>query len=649
MYYYEVLVSSPRYHGDSALTYEFNDLLAIGSVVVVALQRQNVLGVVRNKVEKPSFVTKPITELVTQGGLPNYLLELIDWLKDYYPAPLGQLLGMFLPASLLKNSKTKPQTKKETENSKKELPKLTLTSDQKKAVQSIMANKSRASLLHGDTATGKTQVYLELAKKIIDEGQSVIVLTPEIGLTSQLVNSFNQQFSGHVHLLHSNLTPLQRRRTWLSIARSKEPLIVIGPRSALFSPLKNVGLVVLDEAHDSAYKQEQAPYYQATRVAAKLSELHQARLVLGSATPLISDYYTFATKGLPIVRMEQIATDSAANSADIKVVNLRDQQQFSRSSWLSDRLVAALTDNLEKNQQSLLFLNRRGSARLILCKVCGWQAVCPRCDLPLTYHGDRHEILCHTCGFSDNVPTSCPVCQANDIIFQGIGTKSLFAEVARLFPKARISRFDGDNKKSERLEAQYETILNGEVDILVGTQMLGKGLDLPRLGLVGIVMADSSLSFPDYTAEERTFQMITQVLGRISRGHLAGQAIIQTYHPDSPLIDSAIKKDYQKFYEGQIKERKLYDFPPFKYALKLHCSRASSKAAELAATKLADELSKTVSKIKIIGPSPAFIEKKNNQYHWQIIVMAAERSRLVTIIKDLSSNWYYDIDPSHLL
>lgn len=649
MYYYEVLVSSPRYHGENALTYEFSELLKEGVVVIVALQRQNVLGVIKKAVDKPGFATKPIIQVVDKDGVPSQLLQLVDWLKDYYPAPLGQLIGMFLPASLSQIRKRSPKIEIDIKKTQKQPSKFNLTSDQQKAIKAILANKSRATLLHGDTATGKTQVYIEVAQKIVESGRSIIVLTPEIGLTSQLVNSFSQQFPGYVYLLHSNLTPAERRKAWQAVASSKSPIVVIGPRSALFSPLKNVGLIVLDEAHDSAYKQEQAPYYQATRVAAKLSDLHQAQLILGSATPLISDYYTFKSKDLAIIRMKQIATETIANNADVKVVNLRDQKEFSRSAWLSDSLINSLADNLKLNQQSLLFLNRRGSARLIMCKVCGWQAACPRCDLPLTYHGDSHQMLCHTCGFTENTPTSCPVCRANDIVFQGIGTKSLFGEVSRLFPKARIMRFDGDSKKSERLETQYETILSGEVDILVGTQVLGKGLDLPRLGLVGIVLADSSLYFPDYTAEERTFQMITQVLGRISRGHIAGQAIIQTYHPESLLIEAAVKKDYEKFYETQIVERKLYDFPPFKYVLKLHCSRTTSKAAELAATKLADNLRRSVSKIKIIGPSPAFIERKNNQYHWQIIIMAAERTRLVSIIQNLPSNWYYDIDPSHLL
>jgi primosomal protein N' (replication factor Y) len=426
-------------------------------------------------------------------------------------------------------------------------------------------------------------------------------------------------------------------------------LIVIGPRSALFTPLSNVGLVVLDEAHDVAYKQEQAPHYLASRVAATLARLHGAKLVLGTATPLITDYFTFSSKQLPILRMQSLAAATDDHELRAIVVNLRDTNLFTRSRWLSDPLLQMIETNLSKHEQSLIFLNRRGTARLVLCQQCGWQALCPRCDLPLTYHGDTHSLRCHTCGHREVTPAACPVCKATDIVFRSIGTKSLFDELSRLFPKARLQRFDSDNKKSERLEAHYTAVRDGEVDILVGTQLLTKGLDLPKLSLVGIVLADSGLYFPDYTAEERTYQMLSQVMGRVGRGHRAGTVIIQTYHPESPTIQTALDKDFTSFYDTQLKERELYGFPPFYHVLKVSCTRASRKSAEQASGKVAELLRQAVSHLEVIGPTPAFSEKANGKYTWQLIVKAKGRHQLLEAIKHIPANCSYDIDPLHLL
>ncbi len=642
--YYEVLVSSQRYHGDSALTYVSESVLSKGAVVKVPLQRQIVLGIVVSKVANPGFATKQISAIVEGAAVPSELLDLIMWLKAYYPAPLGQLVGLLLPAGLSQAARRKDKGQLSSE--KVSLP--PLTQDQRKAMNEINHHKTETILLHGDTGTGKTRVYVEAANKVLAEGKSVIVLTPEIGLTPQLIEVFNRTFTDQVYLLHSNLTPAQRRDSWLAISGAKTPVIVIGPRSALFSPVKNIGLIVLDEVHDSAYKQEQAPYYQTTRVGAKLGELHKATVLFGSATPSVSDYYAFKSKKLPIIRMQTPAIPMDTRP-DIKVIGLRERDNFKKSNWLSDPLLDSVSRALERKEQVLLFLNRRGTARLVLCQACGWQALCPRCDLPLTYHGDSHQMQCHTCGFTQSAPSSCPVCKATDIVFRSIGTKSVESELKRLFPEARSARFDSDSKKSERLESQYEALLKGEIDILVGTQMLGKGLDLPKLSVLGIVIADTSLYFPDYTAEEQTFQLLTQVMGRVHRGHRSGHIIIQTYDTENPVIQSAIDKDYDGFYRQQLVARQQFDFPPFVHALKLWCSRASQSAAQQAALALTEDLRKQRDKIKIIGPSPSFIEKKNGRFYWQLIVISRQRDILLAVIKRLPSNWHHDIDPLHLL
>jgi primosomal protein N' (replication factor Y) len=406
---------------------------------------------------------------------------------------------------------------------------------------------------------------------------------------------------------------------------------------------------VVDEAHETAYKQDQAPHYHATTVAARLASLHHSVLVLGSATPLVTDYYVASAKQRPIVRMTQTATGSNVTVPTSQVVDLRNRKNFSRSSYISDALITAMKDALQNGEQSLLFLNRRGTARVIFCEQCGWQAECPHCDLPLVYHGDTHRMRCHSCNFSAATATSCPECRNASVVFKVIGTKAIADEAARLFPEANVMRFDTDNKKSERMEVHYDDLKSGTVQILVGTQTLAKGLDLPKLGVVGVVIADTSLYFPDFSAKERTYELLVQVLGRVGRGHRDGRIVIQTYMPDSPLLQAAITKDWDTFYETELNERRLFTFPPYCYLLKLTCKRATSAAAAKTATQLAQTIRAKGYKILIEGPAPSFHEKINGKYAWQLIVKTKDRSNLIRIIRELPSGWSYDIDPSNLL
>ncbi|GAC1388338.1 MAG: hypothetical protein NVSMB37_8480 [Candidatus Saccharimonadales bacterium] len=645
-FYYEILVASQRYHGTDTLTYDSDVVLKTNQVVVVPLQKESVVGVVKNSVNKPHFTTKSIT-FSLDVTVPDATFTVIDWLITYYPAPLGAIMQLFLPSVLAHPIKQKTPTEIANNTPPVILP--PLTTEQQQAINTIRRQDSTSILLHGVTGSGKTRVYLELAKETMQRGESVLVLTPEIGLTPQLVEQFARSFSGRVVTIHSTLTPAQKREVWLRIAQTKHPLIVIGPRSALFSPLKRIGLIIIDEAHDNAYKQEQAPYYQTTRVAAVLAKANDARLLLGTATPLIDDYYMFEAKKLTIATMSNPAQQIKKQTMNTHVINLRERQHFSRSPWLSNILLDAISQALTNQEQSLIFLNRRGTARLVICNDCGWQALCPRCDIPLTYHGDSHHLQCHTCGFSDRAPTNCVTCLSGDITFRSIGTKALKTELQRLFPKAQIERFDSDNKKADRMENTFASVAQGAIDILVGTQILGKGLDLPKLSVVGVVVADTSLYFPDYTAEERTFQMLTQVLGRVGRGHRSSTVIVQSYNPENPTIKHAVSRDYSSFYQAQITERQRYHFPPFFFVLKLRCGRRSQASAEQTAHKLAQHLLQQKLPIELIGPSSAFIEKINNVYFWQIIIKAKQRTVLTRIIQELPANWSYDIDPTNLL
>jgi primosomal protein N' (replication factor Y) len=643
MGYYEILVSSSLFHGNEPLTYSSETALVVGNLVVVPLRSRSVVGVVVKEVPTPKFACKSVLSVITEQTVPPQSLELLNWLRAYYPAPLGSLAQLFLPDTLARKHEAPSPPKIPAKIAK--LPALTV--EQQEALFALQVSPTTTALLHGDTGTGKTRLYIELARDNLDNGRSVMLLTPEIGLTPQLEKRVRESLPYPVVTIHSNLAGVARRNIWLQILQAKTPLVVMGPRSTLFTPIHNLGLIVMDEAHDAAYKQEQTPYYQSRQVAAELAKLHKAKLVLGTATPLISDYFLAEAKKAPIIRL----TDQPAGRPErhIITVNIRDRAEFPHQPHLSKPMLQHIETALAKQQQSLVFLNRRGTARVVLCQVCGWQALCPRCDLPLTFHADHHQIRCHTCGYHATAPSSCPTCHSADIIFKSIGTKAIAEELKQAFPNARIQRFDTDNLKTERLEDHYEALAKGEIDILVGTQLLTKGLDLLKLAVVGVVNADTGLNFPDYTAQERNFALMTQVIGRVGRGHLPGTVVIQSYNPDNAALQAAVTADWATFYKTQLEERKNFGFPPFYHLLKLSCSRASSSAASQAAHKLTKLLQEAGLKIALSGPAPSFYEKVSGKYRWQLVVKAKDRRELIKAVALLPANWSYDLDPADLL
>ena len=642
MSFYEVWVRSAAYRGTTALTYNSDRELPIGSLVKVALQKKEVWAVVVRSVAKPLFKTKPIITTSDAPPLPKQLLSLAEQIAHFYVAPVGVITQLIIPNDP-RSSGSSPL--KAITHTSIVLPEL--TSEQKQAVSACAT--PGAHILHGKTGSGKTRVYIELARQALELGRSSIIMTPEISLTSQLTERFQDVFGAQVRVLHSGLTPRERREVWTSIIEYGAPQIIIGARSALFSPLTNIGLIVVDEAHEPAYKQETAPYYHAVRVASMLAGLHSSALVFGTATPAVTDYFIAEQKGTPIIAMHTLATPGITTAKRI-VVDLTDRSLFSRSQYLSQPLIEALQASLGRREQSMLYLNRRGTARIILCDQCGWQSLCPHCDLPLTYHADSHNIICHSCNFHSNAPTSCPNCGNPSIIYKSAGTKSIVDEVQHLFPEARVQRFDTDNNKAERLEQHYQALRNGDIDILVGTQLLAKGLDLPKLSTLGVISADSSLAVPDFSSHERTYQLLSQVLGRVGRGHRDSTAIVQTYNPKTIAIRAALEDNWGEFYSYELAERQKFAFPPFYFLLKLSCRRASSKAAERAALNLKTTLDIAHPNVLIEGPAPSFHEKSAGKYEWQLVLKAKNRQYLLDIVTNLpSSNWTYDIDPINLL
>jgi len=647
-----VFVASLRYQKMEPLTYASEETLKPGMVVIVPLARQEVLGFVHAEVAKPKFACKPIIRKLQDIILPAQTAQLFSWLQSYYPSGSGAIAQLFLPSSLI--TKKAGTLEVDVKNTPVKLAKQAqdlplLTAGQKAAIKTITASKTHHFLLHGETGSGKTRIYIERAKNALENGKSALILTPEIGLTPQLAQMFSEQFGNKVIIIHSNLTAKNRREYWLRIAHAAEPLIIIGPRSALFSPLNNIGLIVVDEFHEPAYKQEQAPRYQTVRAAAALASLHKAEIIYGSATPPVAEYYLAEQTGMPIIRLEGSAK-GAINDVKTEVVNMADKAHFSRHPFLSDTLLKAIETALINKEQTLIYLNRRGTARLVLCQNCGWQALCPRCDLPLTYHGDGHSLRCHTCGYHAEAPLSCPTCASTELQYRTMGTKALLETLQGFYPQARLQRFDTDLGVADRMDKHYKNIHAGNIDILVGTQMLGKGLDLPKLGLVGVVAADTSLYMPDFSASERTYQLLHQVFGRVGRGHREGRVIIQSYVPDNPVLQAAIHKDYGSFYMAELIERQTFLFPPFCYLLKISVSRKSAESAEKAVTALHRALETTKLKINLSDPAPSFYEHSHDLYHWQLVLKSKDRKELLKALEALpKGNWTYDLDPSNLL
>lgn len=645
-----MLLADTKYKSGAPLTYSSDEPFQIMSVVTVPLRNRLATGFVLGEVGRPGFAVKPIKSLVSTRPLPYHCLQLAQWMEEYYAVPLSEALRLFAPTKpAVRGIKADKELGAGRPQQVIQLEMFApLTADQTRAIAEIKANPSTTVLLHGETGTGKTRVYLELAKETLAAGKSAILLTPEISLTTQLAAAAQSFLQTKPIILHSQLTSARRKQLWLRIIESQEPLVIIGPRSALFTPLSSIGLIVLDEAHEPAYKQEQAPRYNALRAASQLGVFTSAKVIYGTATPNVADYFVADQKSA-VVRMTQMALKVAPDDVETEVIDLRDRQNFSRNNHLSNQLIDAIADTLSAKKQIMIYLNRRGSARVVLCNACGWRYLCPNCDVSLVYHADEHLAKCHICGFESPPPVQCPNCHNPDIIYRSIGTKALVEQVQKLFPDKRIDRFDSDSAAGESLNEVYDDLLKGEIDILVGTQLLAKGLDLPRLGLVGVVSAESSLTLPDFTAEERTFQLLYQIIGRVGRGHGKGRVIVQTYEPNTFVIQSAVHRDFKVFYEQILAERQAFRFPPFSYLMKLAVRRATLAGAQNASQKLYDELASLGQPAEIIGPTPAFYARRGKNYYYQIVAKSKDRDTMLELAKAVPPDWQIDLDPVDLL
>ena len=646
--FYEVIVGKVFGKGE-VLTYAADNSLSPGQIVEVPLGRCKVVGVVDKKVVQPDFATKKILKVLYSTPLPAHLVATAKFVAEYYQVPLASTLGLILPNGVEKKRRKTEQMFggiKKTEHGQK-LPQIPLNQAQKKALEGLYQAVGPTKLLHGVTGSGKTNIYLEMAKNALLQQKSTILLVPEIALAGQLVRVFEEYFGDKVVLIHSRQTEADRHLIFNSLLETEGSKIVIGPRSALFAPLKDLGLIIIDEEHEGTYHQENAPKYSAIRVASFMAGKLGIDLVLGSATPTVEDYYLADKKGAMVALTEK--AKSTAKDPKIEVVDIKNRDNFSKNRYFSNSLLAAIKNNLEQGRQTLIFHNRRGSSPLTICENCGEEIVCPNCFLPLTLHADAYELVCHTCGYKERVPLNCSKCGAPGLVHKGFGTKLLESELKKLFPDARIKRFDADNKKGEGLEEIYEEVRSGEVDILVGTQTLAKGLDLPRLATVGVAQADAGLNLPDFMAEERTFQLITQVIGRVGRGHSdKAEVIIQTFRPDSQVVQLAAESNYLGFYEYTIRKRHKSGFPPFMFVAKLEITMKTEAAVLKKVQSTVDKL-KQDTRLLVSQPMPAFHEYTSRGYTWQIAVRAKSRKVLVEACTGLDPNFRVTFDPPSLL
>jgi primosomal protein N' (replication factor Y) len=535
-----------------------------------------------------------------------------------------------------------------------------LTSSQQTAwesIQDIIVGKARPSsslpvfLLFGVTGSGKTEIYLRALAQVIATGKRGICLIPEIALTQQTVERFANRFPRRVGVLHSGLSQGERFDEWQWIKKGNCD-VVIGPRSALFAPLPNLGLIIIDEEHEWAYKQEdKSPRYHARDVAIRLAQLSDAVVILGSATPDIGSFHKAQEGGYQLVELkERITPRGYSPLPEVSIVDLREELKAGNTSLLSRSLLTAMKETLAQGEQLILFLNRRGTATFVRCRNCGFIFRCPRCSIALTYHSAEKMLICHRCRYSIPVPQICPRCSRRNLRFLGIGTQRVEEEMRHFFPEARLLRWDRDViTKRYAHEELLKNFREHKADVLIGTQMIAKGLDLPQVTLAGVISADTGLNFPDFRSSERTFQLLCQVAGRAGRGVKAGKVIIQTYSPDNYTIEAAAKHDYLGFYYKEIDYRRRYNYPPFSQLVRLVYSHTNEELCRHEAERmyrliLNEKAREGISGFNIIGPVPTFAYRARGRYRWQLFLRGPDSIRLLSQLT-LPRGWIIDVDP----
>src|SRR5688572_4141087 len=642
--------------------YELAEQAEIGCRVKVPFRSTEVEGFILGypATPPPGIEIQPVREVLDRASLlrPD-VLELCRWIAEYYLAPIGEVLKSALPPGISNKHLDRFDPGPDAEPERGDTP-FKLTTEQLTALYAIeKAEGFSTILLHGVTGSGKTEIYIQAADYALSRGHTCLVLVPEIGLTPQLTERFESRFPGRVAVLHSSLTRKQRIEEWLRILHGRAP-IVVGTRSAVFAPLQNLKLIIVDEEHEGTFKQEETPRYHARDTAIVRAQRLGATVVLGSATPSMESFRNAERKKFEYVHLTARVEDRPL--PDVEVVNMREEYAAEgKQTIFSRRLLQAIGERLERREQTMILLNRRGFAAFLLCRHCGFSFQCSSCSVSMTYHRSVNRLLCHYCGLAKRPPAQCPECMSEYIHYVGEGTERIESDLRELFGDARIGRIDRDTMKHIR---DFERVLGGfrkgEIDILVGTQMIAKGHDFPLVTLVGVVSADAALALPDFRAAERTFQLLTQVAGRSGRGDKPGEVLIQSYVPDHYTFQLACTHKFEEFYARESRYRKAMFYPPFTALAGIVVSDRDKDRAARESRAVGDFLhSVRVDSVRILGPAPASLERVKRQHRYQLLIKAGSRNTLHHLLKSLrehldgkklgSTRVWVDVDPVSLL
>jgi len=608
---------------------ELEGKIHVGGRVRVPLSEEEDIGYVTAILKESSFPENKLRPLIrSYEAHPIFdpvMLDLCAWMADFYLCSLGEALHAAAPPL---PAASKRQEHVEFDSSWKVDPPDKLTHEQESALNRLMTPmflEHRVDLLWGVTGSGKTEVYLCAIEAALDRGMGAICLVPEISLTPQIMARFVSRFGKRVGLLHSRLSLGERYQTWMEIRRGEKP-VVLGTRSAIFAPVPGLGLIIVDEEHEPSYRQEDTPRYHARDVSIFRGKRANALVLLGSATPDLTTWHRIQSKHFPVHILSKRIDGSSLPV--VEAVDMRQElEKEGHRVILSGKLLGSIDKCLQRGQQCMLFLNRKGYSTFLLCRNCGFVLKCRRCDVSLTYHKDTHCLHCHHCNEQQQIPKSCPSCKDQRIGYLGCGTQKVERFLHDIFPEAVIARMDANTTARKGDHARIlEAFARQETQILVGTQMIAKGLDFPNVTLVGVVYADIGLNWPHFRSAERTFQIITQVSGRAGRGSQQGRVLVQTYNPDHYAIRYALQQDYQGFFQKEIQFRKIAGYPPFRHLAQILCSSSSSQIAMRGAHELARHLRRPPhprnARFEVLGPAPGIIGKLKDQYIWDLTVLS---------------------------
>jgi primosomal protein N' (replication factor Y) len=655
--YAEVAVEAGRSLDRETYTYQVPDGIDVvpGHRVTVPFGRRSSYGfVVSLGTEEPGVETKPIA---TAGGDPLLLphqVALARLVADHYWVPLIECLRAMLPPRVRKSGSagSGPSSRQRRHSRLLELANVSgtpataaqLTGEQAAALEVIGGNP--ATLLHGVIASGKTEVYLAAAEQALAQGLRVLLLVPDISLTPQLVERVRARLEAPIAILQSQLTELERAQQWWRTRRG-EAQVVLGSRSAVFAPIPRLGLICLDEEGTASYKQDRTPRYETGWVARRLAALTGARLVAGSATPSVVTYHD-AKQG--VLALARLTKRVRGHDAEVELVDMRDEAAAGNRQPLSRRLVEVVGRTLDNEEQVILYLNRRGMSTFVLCRDCGKSVQCLGCSVALVQHAEIDGLVCHYCGYSRAMPSVCDHCGSRNIRGMGMGTQRLESMVKKLWPRARVLRLDSDAARGpDSYFDIWEAFSERRADILVGTQMVTRGLDLPAVTCVGVVDADLPLHFPDYRSAENTFALVVQVAGRAGRDGRSSRVVVQTSNPEHYSLRCAATGDYEGFYAAELPSRKAFTFPPFAELAVLTRTDADDARAAAVAREAAEEIAsgllrEGIDGIRVMGPAPAFIHRLRGEYRWQVTLKGdgLERARHLA---PRGRGWSYDVDP----